>query len=308
MVKRLVLRVPKEDALLPHQLLNEVAFRGFVTKNLPSILVPKVHAYNLTPPWIVEDFIEGTLLSTLWPRYSEHEKEAVCRKFAKMVAMLGETTFGGIGGLVPSNKNGRQGTELGPTVEGCKLFKGRGKLHAPEFYNIGPYKSAKEYVLAYYDKEIAYYSHPVTAGDIDMDLFEKVQVADFVETLRRNRGNLQRGTDHLSADNNTEEEPFVAVHGDFHGRNILMNGTEVNAVLDWEFAGAYPLSELFDGIDVVEMDSEEMEEENDKWNARLRMILKEVVEERGWGEREKRLLFSDGNPVLQTVRIEMFPY
>lgn len=41
-----------------------------------------------------------------------------------------------------------------------------------------------------------------------------------------------------------EDEPFVLVHGDFHGRNIIMRGTQVQAVLDWEFAGAYPLGEL----------------------------------------------------------------
>ena len=41
-----------------------------------------------------------------------------------------------------------------------------------------------------------------------------------------------------------EDEPFVLVHGDFHGRNIIMQGLQVQVVLDWEFAGAYPLSEM----------------------------------------------------------------
>ncbi len=46
------------------------------------------------------------------------------------------------------------------------------------------------------------------------------------------------------------DEPFVLVHGDFNGQNIMMRGTDVVAVIDWEFSGAYPLSELV-GADIV---------------------------------------------------------
>ncbi|KAI5796509.1 kinase-like domain-containing protein [Geopyxis carbonaria] len=313
--KRLVLRVPKEDTLLPHQLLNEVAFRSFVSsdsKLAPSIPVPKVLAYNLDPPWILEEFVEGKLLSTVWTTYSEREKEDVCHKLVDMVAALGETTFDGIGGLRPVS-SGQDGegstaeTELGPTVEGCKLLKGRGRFHSPECYDIGPYKTAREYLLAYYDKEIYYYTH-APPSDIDEDLFEDDDVAEFTETLIRTRAELEADESRpITADGDAAEEPFVAMHGDLHGRNILMNGTEVAAVLDWEFAGAYPLSELFEYIDVLEVDSARSEDENDKWGARIHALLREAVDKRGWGEREKKLLFGGGNPVLQRARVEMHP-
>jgi aminoglycoside phosphotransferase len=62
-----------------------------------------------------------------------------------------------------------------------------------------------------------------------------------------------------------EDEPFVLVHGDFHGRNIIMRGSQVQGVLDWEFAGAYPLSELLGGgigVDILEVDDDESDREN----------------------------------------------
>ena len=33
-----------------------------------------------------------------------------------------------------------------------------------------------------------------------------------------------------------EDKSLGLVHGDFNGLNILMSGTDVSAILDWEFA------------------------------------------------------------------------
>ena len=60
------------------------------------------------------------------------------------------------------------------------------------------------------------------------------------------------------------EEPFVLVNEELHGRNIVMRDGYIAAVLDWGFAGFYPLSELLggEGVDVLEMESEEKVEES----------------------------------------------
>ena len=117
-----VLRKPKEDALLPDQIRNEVACLKFVRKNLPDIPVPQVYDFNFDDcadnVYIAEEFIDGERLSDAWKTYDEPTKLVLAREIAEVIVKLGETTFEGIGGLM------LEGT-LGPTVEGMKLFKGR---------------------------------------------------------------------------------------------------------------------------------------------------------------------------------------
>ena len=98
---------------------------------------------------------------------------------------------------------------------------------------------------ACYDKEIYYYTH-ASEGDIDTDLFGDTSVMDFVEQLKKKRAAL--------AATEMTDEPFVLIHGGFHGRNIMVKGDKVAAVLDFQFAGSYPLSESLSDtmINVVE--------------------------------------------------------
>lgn len=121
--ERYVLRKPKEDALLPDQIRNEVAHLTFVKKNIQKVPVPQVFCHSLNEsatgtPFIAEEFIEGQNLSSAWSTYDEPTKLDVARQIAEVIVELGETTFDGIGGLMLDHK-------LGPTVEGIKLFKGR---------------------------------------------------------------------------------------------------------------------------------------------------------------------------------------
>ena len=106
------------------------------------------------------------------------------------------------------------------------------------------------------------------------------------------------------------DEPFVLVHGDFNGQNIIMQGSKVTAVLDWEFSGAYPLSELVGGgvgVDIIEVIDDESEEENAKWSRRIMRMVAETARKRGWAEREVEILIGDGDPVVGSVRNEMYP-
>lgn len=170
-------------------------------------------------------------------------------------------------------------------------------------YDIGPYKSTKDYVLGCYDKEIYYYSH-ASEEDIDEDLFEEVAVQDFVESLQVTRKSIAEDDAAFSPD-----EPFVLVHGDLHGRNIMVKEGRIVAVLDWEFAGSYPLSELLGGVgvDVLEMETEEDEDENNEWSDRIVNLAGEIAKSKGWDERRLALLLGEGNFELQKSRIEMVP-
>lgn len=158
-----ILREPNGDAFLPWQIENEVAHLTFIAKDHPSIPVPKVYAYDDgktgNEPYIMTEYIDGQPLGSVWTAYSEDEKLAAARQVAQIIIEMGSITFARIGGLTLNH-------EIGPTVEGMKLFKGRDKFHSPDCYDIGPYHSTHAYVLGCYDKEIYYYTH---APDSDID-------------------------------------------------------------------------------------------------------------------------------------------
>lgn len=100
--------------------------------------------------------------------------------------------------------------------------------------------------------------------DINSDLFEDTSLKHFVAQLQDKRSSLE-------VNYSPVDGPFVLIHDDFNGQNILMDGTDVMAVLNWEFLGAYPLSELVGGVgvDVLEVINGESEKENSKWSARI---------------------------------------
>ena len=95
-----------------------------MAKYHPAIPVPKVYAYNIRDgesPYIAMEYIQGDPLSSVWKSYSEPEKLVVAQSIADLILDLGEIPFDRIGGLTLKH-------EVGPTVEGVKLFKGRVSL------------------------------------------------------------------------------------------------------------------------------------------------------------------------------------
>lgn len=158
-------------------------------------------------------------------------------------------------------------------------------------------------MLACYDKEIYYYLN-ASAEDIDQGFFEDVSKEDFIKTLQDTRQSI--------AEDNTAflpEEPLVLVHGDLHGRNIMMKDGRIEAILDWEFAGSYPLSELLGGmgVDLLEVEDDAGEEENNNWSEVIVKLAGDIAKSRGWDDRRLGLLVGDGNLELQNARVEMFP-
>jgi hypothetical protein len=297
-IDKFILRLPCKDALLPNQITNEVAFKRFVASRLPHIPVPRVYNYRATDDpetsFIVEEFINATPLNSTWMTFTESQKDSIAHKLAIILVDLVQVRFDMIRGLDPED------FVAAPTVEGSKLFKGRGKFHKNECYPIGPYKSTKDYILACYDNKIYYYTH-ASEDDIDTDLFKDTSVTDFVEQLNKKRAGL--------AATDMTDEPFVLIHGDFHGRNIMMKGDQVAALIDWEFAGSYPLSESLSdgGINVVEAKSEELDDKNTNWDKKIRRFIRELAIERKWEREDIDLLMGDGDPELGRARSEMFP-
>ncbi|RMZ85038.1 hypothetical protein DV738_g237, partial [Chaetothyriales sp. CBS 135597] len=267
--EKFVLRTPRIDtpSLQPYQLRHEVACLRFLEKNLARVPAPRVYAWSDgsscsgAPSFIAEEFIEGQRLSVVWPRLTESQKTTIIEEIANVVADLGETRFQVIGGFVNESPTG-------PTIEAAKVFNGRTKFHSPEYYNIGPYADSKEYILACYDREISYYTH-ASETDIIEEAFENTSVADFLDTLKRKRLALMNEE---SLFRDIDAEPRVLVHEDFHAGNMLVRDGHLVGILDWEFSGVYPLSELLCAAQIIQVSSpgrdEHTEEEETEWEER----------------------------------------
>lgn len=182
-------------------------------------------------------------------------------------------------------------------------MRSQDKFHSPDCYDIGPYHSTHAYVLAYYDKEIYYYIH-APESDFDEGYFDVVSKDVFVKSLQETRDRLA-----LSPSTFLPEQPYTLVHNDINGRNIMMRDKKIVAVLDWEFAGSYPLSEMLEGrgVDMLEMVDDETAEENSAWSLRVDRLVAEVARARGWDEERVKLLVGSGNEELGLARMEMVP-
>ncbi|KAK2809434.1 hypothetical protein FQN50_003893 [Emmonsiellopsis sp. PD_5] len=303
-VKKLVLRVPKElaDSLHPYQLRHEVACLQFLAHNLPDIPAPRVLLWDdrAPQPFIAQEFIDGHRLSSVWPQLTEDQKASITRSIANVVARLGETRFDFIGGLDPD-------APAGPTIEGGKVFCGKAKFHSHDCYNIGPYIDSKDYILSCYDREIYYHSH-ADEKDIVMEVFEKVTVAEFVEFLKLEKEKVSRDVQLFQA---LDAEPRVLVHEDFHAGNMLARDGRLVGVVDWEFSGVYPLSELLGASQPIQVSESgrdgATEAEEDEWDRRYRQELEKIVRQRGWTEENIKTLLGGGWSALQRVSTVMFP-
>ena len=117
-----VVRLPKEDTLLPYQVMNEVNCISMISSRCPDIPVSEVYAFSADVPdsFIAQEYIDGNPLSSSWNGYTEDEKRQVAQQIADIIVNMGEIRFDQIGSFT-----GDAGALLGPTVEGSKLFKGR---------------------------------------------------------------------------------------------------------------------------------------------------------------------------------------
>lgn len=67
-----------------------------------------------------------------------------------------------------------------------------------------------------------------------------------------------------------------------------MKGDQIAVVIDWEFAGSYSLSETLSdgGINVVEADSEELDDENTVWDRKIGRFIYELAMEKKWEQED----------------------
>lgn len=89
---------------------------------------------------------------------------------------------------------------------------------------------------------------------------------------------------------------------------MMIHNGKINAIIDWEFAGSYPLSELLGGtgIEMFELEDDNLLEHSE-WSDKIRDSIVEKARARGWDDEKLELLVGEGNRELQLARQEMIP-
>jgi 5-methylthioribose kinase len=141
-----------------------------------------------------------------------------------------------------------------------------------------------------------------------MEAFEKVTVPEFVELLKLEKEKVSEDVHLFQA---LDAEPRVLVHEDFHTGNMLVRDGRLVGIVDWEFSGVYPLSEILGAIQYIQVSesgrNEATEEEEDEWDGRYRQELEKVVRQRGWTEENIKILLKTDWRAFQKVRTIMLP-
>lgn len=94
---------------------------------------------------------------------------------------------------------------------------------------------------------------------------------------------------------------------------MLAHEGRLVGVVDWEFSGTYPLSELVGPIAILQIsgladERDDMtEQEEDRWHARYLEELERIIKEREWKDEDVSTLMGGGHRMLHKARSIMFP-
>lgn len=121
------------------------------------------------------------------------------------------------------------------------------------FYDLGPYASEREFILAQMDKELAYWrttgetangpwsSNPHMRSGSDISIVFPTKTA-WLNHLVESKAALLTGHKFRSTEDQLNGS-FVLSHSDIQaGNNTLRRGHKLVGVIDWEFASYLPLS------------------------------------------------------------------
>lgn len=95
---------------------------------------------------------------------------------------------------------------------------------------------------------------------------------------------------------------------------MLVRDGHLVGVLDWEFSGVYPLSELLGAAVILQIsgphryeNEEWTEQEEMKWQGHYLEEIQRVTRQRGWTEQDITTVMGGGHYILQKARSVMFP-
>jgi len=216
---------------------SEVAVLQFVNKHT-SIPVPEVHCWDAEGQemgfeYIVMEMMPGRNLWEVWPQLLLEEKLHVTRQVADYFIQMKKCSFPAIGRFRFARKN--ESTGIVCPLEEKDIVIGE---YSP---GRGTFASVMGYMVDLFESQL---------GELAKDIrfaSRKEQIPHIREWVTNNISE-----ENLEIHSLLEDVPIVLSHGDFNLRNILVVGTTITGVVDWEWGGAFPLDKDWnDSFDFV---------------------------------------------------------
>jgi aminoglycoside phosphotransferase len=213
---------------------NEVLCIDYINRHT-SIPVPKVILWNdddseVGCEYIVMEKIPGVNLASVWNLLSSDEQQQIITQMAEIFVQFRRLSFDFVGSFT-SETNNEQDISIGPAVEQTMIFATMTEMieHLPRKFQLstlcGPFSNIKDYLLARLNLELYCLNHFRTLAPN----------AALIPKLKRY---IQQFSDKFPPV--TKHIPIVLAHNDFRLANIIVEGTKITGVIDWEWAGAYP--------------------------------------------------------------------
>ncbi|OAQ28413.1 hypothetical protein K457DRAFT_896086 [Linnemannia elongata AG-77] len=188
-----------------------------------SVEESKVHtdeASRIIPhDYIIMNRLPGVPLDTVWDQLSQEDKKTIVDQAAEIFSRLRSIELTSIGNFV-------SGSQDEPKVGA--LMEGGG----------GPFLRWGEFVAANIQKEL---------GNLTKQESNFAEIMPHLPRIHALLAKVQSGEleKQFAAKANeegedTSERPISFLHGDFESRNILVVGTKITGLHDFEFAGGFP--------------------------------------------------------------------
>ncbi|KAK3847016.1 MAG: kinase-like domain-containing protein [Linnemannia gamsii] len=188
-----------------------------------SVEESKVHtdeASRIIPhDYIIMDRLPGIPLDTVWDHLSKQDKKTIVDQAAEIFSRLRSIELTTIGNFVHGPQNEPQVGALmegggGPFLRWGDFISANIKK---ELRNLAQHESKFAEIMPYLPRIHALLDK-VQSGELEKQFEEKAK---------------EQGED-------TSERPISFLHGDFESRNMLVVGTKITGLHDFEFAGGFP--------------------------------------------------------------------
>ncbi|CAB4440561.1 unnamed protein product [Rhizophagus irregularis] len=203
---------------------SEVAVMKYL-KERTSIKVPEVYHYDSSKEnlvgqeYIIMEKLPGIALSKAWDNYDINQKKEVLLQVIEIQCILKNQKFSKIGGIFYDN-NIKDFT-VDQAIEIAFFNEKRFEL---KNVNRGPFGNTYDYIFAAIDKEIVYSKKYFNEEEQEKWIPIYEEFLSFLPKYFKNNNDI-----------------FVLTHGDFYHTNIIVDGTKITGVVDWECSGSYPV-------------------------------------------------------------------
>ncbi|KAF9315915.1 hypothetical protein BG003_002557 [Podila horticola] len=194
---------------------DTVAVPTFVGTSIEEAKIHTEIENRIVPfDYIIMDRLPGVPLDTIWDGLTQDEKKDIADQAAAIFAALRSIKLDAIGNFINGPENQ---PEIGPMMEGGQ----------------GPFTSWGAFVAKNIAQEIKYmHDHESNFAEIAAFLPRLKQLIAKVKS-----GELEKQFDDEST---AAERPISFLHGDMESRNMLVVGTKIMGLHDFEFAGGFP--------------------------------------------------------------------